>query len=91
MPDYNCFPVWCTDSDNSGGIEPSQLSISQELKQDLFAWASRYDNTLNCDDPLNSGFESEEEEQKFREDGIKLHKRLQKELGKEIKVAFDVP
>ena len=91
MPDYECFPVWCTNSDNSGSIEPNQLPISQELKRDLLTWAATYDNTLNREDPLNSGFRSQEDEQKFRENGIQLHQRLQKELGQEVKVTFHIP
>ena len=91
MSDYECFPVWCTDSDNLGNVDPNQLPISQELKRDLFAWADTYDNTLNYEDPSNSGFRSEEDEQKFRENGIQLYQRLQKELGKEFKVTFYIP
>ena len=67
------------------------MPISQELKQDLLTWAATYDNTLNHEDPLNSGFRSEEDEQKFRENGIQLHQRLQKELGEEVIVTFHIP
>ena len=91
MPDYGCFPVWCTDLDNSGSIEPNQLPISQKLKRNLITWANRYDNTLNDEDPSNSGFESKEDEQKFKEDGMQLYQRLQKELGEEFKVTFFIP
>lgn len=91
MPDYNCFPLWCMDPDEYDNIDPNELPLSNRLKQDLTAWAGRYDAILNWDDPVNSDFKSEEEEQQFKEDGKELHQRLQEELKGKVKVTYYVP
>ena len=81
MTDYRCFPLWENTNDIFDNVNPDKLPISQELKQDLKNWAAKYDDTLNLDDPMNSGFKSEEEEKQFEQEGKNLQKRLQKELG----------
>lgn len=90
MAEYECFPLWSIDADNPGSIEPEQVPISERLIQDLWAWASRYDKTLNWDDPVSSDFKSESEKQQFKEDGEKLYRRLQEELGEDVNVTYRV-
>ena len=88
MADYYCHPLWGTESDNFGDISPEELPISLELKNNLNAWAKRYDAILNTDDPKLSGFSSAEEENIFIADGYKLAERLQEELGSTYKIIY---
>jgi len=57
----------------------------------LNGWAARWDGTYDLDDPLNSGFSSAEEEQRFREDGARLEERLRCELGDRWTVSSRIP
>ena len=92
MPDYQCFCLWETNNNNiSDNIDPNELPISQELKHDLSAWEEKYDATLDWDDPISSGFKSEQEEEQFIKDGENLQKRLQQELGSGFKVTLFIP
>ncbi len=80
IADYQCFPLWEASPGVVGNIDPEDLPISFSLQQRLTAWAKKFDATLNIDDPLSSGFGSEEERIKFREEGAILAQNLQEEL-----------
>ncbi|WP_049228227.1 MULTISPECIES: hypothetical protein [Neisseriaceae] len=88
MPDYNCFPIWGMDDDNFGNIDPYSLPISKSLAEELLGWANKYDETLNIDEPLNSGFENIEKENIFKDEGEKLFKKLKLELGDQYTVIY---
>lgn len=90
MPDYHCYPLWGVDDDNWGNIDPHTLPISARLTDDLIQWASEYDNTLNMEDPLNSGFKNKEEELSFKNKGEKLRKRLESELGNNYSIFLKI-
>lgn len=45
------------------------------------AWAIEFDGTLNMEDPTQSGFSTDEEQELFRRTGIGLARQLQEELG----------
>lgn len=81
MADYDCFPLWEASPGQVGNIDPETLNISAELKGDLAEWARFFDQTLNRDDPANSGFASTEAENAFKMQGRTLGERLQTELG----------
>jgi len=81
MTDYECHPLWHIGPDEVGDIDPATLPVSNELKADLAQWAEAYDQTLDRDDPPNSGFESEALEAEFIAQGRRLAERLREELG----------
>lgn len=81
MADYQCFPLWEASPGEVGEINPSELPISPALQKKLFTWASTFDATLSMDDPLCSGFASEEAAEQFRKGGMFLANQLQSELG----------
>ena len=54
----------------------------------LKRWANKYDETLNIDEPLNSGFENIEKENIFKDEGEKLFKKLKLELGDQYTVIY---
>lgn len=79
LPDYYCSPIWCRDT--GANIELSDLPISESLSLKLQSWADAYDSTLNNDDPLNSGFESESDVAAFIEQAAILCDLLKHEMG----------
>lgn len=81
MTDYECHPLWHIGPDEFGDIGPATLPVSDEMKADLAQWAEAYDQTLDRDDPPNSGFESEVLEAEFKAQGHRLAERLREELG----------
>jgi hypothetical protein len=88
MADYGSSPLWGLDPENVGNIAPSSLPLSEDLRSDLRAWAEHFDRTLNQDYPPEGGFSSDAEELAFDEDGRKLWRRLQKELGDSYTVKY---
>ncbi|TGK20282.1 hypothetical protein [Leptospira kmetyi] len=89
MTDYHCFPLWFYDNLNSSdNIDPETLPISDALKKRLLNWATLYDQILNLNDPASSNFKSEQDANKFNEEGELLWKLLQEELGGEYKIYY---
>ena len=83
MADYECWPLW-----NGENLDPDSLPISKYLREQLAAWAERYDETLLDEYPPDSGFSNESEAEKFVNDGRELAKLLALELGKEFAVTY---
>lgn len=89
MPDYFCYPIWGNSVGNIGNINPEELFLSSGLVNDLNKWASIYDETLNKNDPISSGFNSEYEKQLFISHGEELCNRMKEELGSEYIVEYN--
>jgi len=86
MADYQCYPLWEASPGVVGNINPSDLPISVDLQNRLLAWANSFDATLNIDNPMLSGFKSEQAVEKFKTEGEALAHQLQTELGTEYLV-----
>ncbi len=54
----------------------------------ILPWSKQYDETLNLDDPLNSGFSTPEAEIVFKEKGQYLREKLQTELNSGYEVVY---
>ena len=85
---YECSPLWEQTEIGMDNVDPKDLPISQDLRNTLNAWAQRYDDTLNRNDPRRSGFPNPEAEAAFNVDGQALLDRLNAELGQEYGLAF---
>lgn len=86
MAEFGCWPVW---SDLSPyNIDPSDLPVSPELRDALYAWGRQYDDTFNPDDPASSCFSSQFMEEKFSTEGALLLNRLKVELGDEFELTL---
>lgn len=87
MPDYGCFPLW-----NPGGspyaLSEISLQLSQPLLSAIKSWAEEYDNTLDQDDPLSSGFATPEQEDDFVRRGVSLARRIYSELGDQATIEY---
>ena len=86
MADYDCFPLWEQTEAGIRNIDPSELPISPALRDALDAWAKRYDDILDRDDPRQSGFRTMEDQVAFENDGRTLLERLKMELGESYNV-----
>lgn len=51
MADYGCQPIWSMDDAYGGEIAPEALGLSPALCSDLDAWAERFEDALDWDDP----------------------------------------
>ncbi len=85
MADYGCFPLWAI-GDEPRNLNPSELPLSPALTQALLDWAAQYDQTLNWNDPIHSGFPDAHAEQLFMYQGKILFERLQHELGQQYEL-----
>jgi hypothetical protein len=83
MADYECWPLW-----KGENLDPDSLPLSHYLREQLAAWAERYDETLLDEYPPESGFSSESEAEKFVEDGRELAQILARELGNEFTITY---
>ena len=88
MPDYDCHPLWLRDDAGLENIDPELLNISDNLKKSLKIWKDKYDSTYIRNNPIDSGFESMEDEKKYYEEGKKIYYELLKELGHAFKVYY---
>jgi hypothetical protein len=92
MPDYQCAPLWWDNEPGLvGDVIPEDLDLPPELCDALWAWADRFDATLNQDDPAASGFESAEEHAAFVADGEHLAECVRVALGPDHTVRYLPP
>ena len=87
MADYECFPLW--EVETVGNIDPADLPIDDGLCADLLAWAQRFDDGLNWEDPARSVV-SPEEQAAFEAEGLSLADQLRTGLGPEWTVIAQV-
>lgn len=73
-----------------GDVNPENLPISEELRSRLLRWSAVYDETLDIDNPLNSGFQSEEQEIDFKREGELLLECLREELGSDYMISIQL-
>ena len=81
MTDYDCHPLWAQNESGTDNIAPASLPLSPGLRDALDAWAWRYDDTFDRDDPRRSGFSTPQAEAAFKAEGQVLLDRLKAELG----------
>lgn len=90
MADYDCYPLWGQGETGVDNVDPADLPISPGLRDALEAWAQRYDDTLDRDDPRRSGFHTPEAEAAFKAEGEVLLGRLKAELGQDYHLSIQV-
>lgn len=88
MADYQSYPLWLTVPDGVANINPDTLPISEELKAEIGAWTTDYDETLNISNPAASGFGSEAEKRLFIARGERLANDLAGELSGHYSVVY---
>lgn len=81
MADYQCHPIWDLSPGHYGDVDPNSLPLSEKLKLRITEWARSYDETLNWNNPIESGFKSLEAESDFKKEGLSIFSCLQDELG----------
>ncbi|WP_145529865.1 hypothetical protein [Yersinia alsatica] len=88
MADYYSYPLWHSSPGEVGNIDPEDLPISNKLKERLNKWSEKYDSILNDDDPVSSGFLTNDDELMFIQEGAELAKCLQIELGNTYQITY---
>jgi hypothetical protein len=88
MVDYGAYPFWLLDEVPAQNLSARELNASAGLTADLEAWANTYDETLDRDDPMSSGFATEQEHKEWVASGRELASRLQKELGEGFRIIY---
>ncbi|TCT18673.1 hypothetical protein EDC51_101397 [Bibersteinia trehalosi] len=87
-PDFFCYSLWVLyDDGNVENIDPTNLPISNELKNDISTWGDKY-NAIYDDYPPNSNFKSKKDETEFFIQGACLYNRLITELPSKYKVSI---
>ena len=82
MPDYGCSPLWVYDGDDLvSNPEPAAFPWTSDLVERVNAWRKEFDQSLNQDDPANSGFVSLEHRRAFAVTGEQLGREIQSQLG----------
>jgi hypothetical protein len=88
MADYGGTVLWGVDAADVGAIDPGILPLTDGLKAAIRAWADAYDRTLNQDYPPVSGFADQAEQETFEQEGMRLWRQLQAQLGPDWSVAY---
>ena len=91
MPDYECYPLWEMQGDGMENVNHENLPISEELKIRLSKWADRYDQTLNWEDPAQSGFTTHRDKKEFTDEGMSIILRLKEELTELFEITSYFP
>lgn len=87
FPDFFCYSLWRVYDDGSvDNISPDDIPISYKLKLDIALWEKEYDSIFNADYPVESKFNSKQEEYEFFKKGYELYYRLLRELPKEYNI-----
>ena len=87
MPDYQCFPLWKAGGE-IGNVNPDDLTLTNDLKDALHAWAIAYDKTLNEEYPPDSRFASTADEEAFENEARRLIEELRAQLGADYKIVY---
>ena len=65
---------------------PQTFEFQKNLRDALERWAQRYDSALNRNNPLQSGFQSLNEQNGFRAEGESLISRLKIDAGQSFSI-----
>lgn len=85
MPEYECYPIWISNNDGIfENTDPQELQISESLKSQILNWDSKFKNTYNRENPIESGFKGENEIQLFEREGILIWANIVRELKESI-------
>jgi len=85
-PDYRCYPIWGVD--DVGDFPPEDLPLKPETIQHLYAWAEKYDASLDWNDPGKGWIWSQAEEGTFMQEGFDLWQKIKHELSPEYEVYY---
>jgi len=81
MAEIQCWGLW--DLDNGNNIDPKSFNLSRKLLEDLDTWSSQFDKTYDLEAHnfhLNIGFDTEQDEDSFYNEGWILLSKLKAEL-----------
>lgn len=86
--DYALTVLWGVHPEELGPFHPDELPLTEDLRAAIMRWAEVYDNTLDPDHPEDAGFKTSAEAKAFDEEGLRLWKELQSQLGPDWRVTY---
>jgi hypothetical protein len=92
-PEWGVYPLWIeyTPGELRDNVSPellSQYGVDQELILSLDSWDESYQAVYNPDDPVESGFEDENQTKAWIAEGIALTRKLSTQLPLGVTVKF---
>lgn len=87
-PDYECHPIWISESSGLSNVDPGVLPIPAHLAERIRAWASKYESTYDRTDPASSGFQAEQEQKEFDIEGREIWRALREALGGDYDIVY---
>lgn len=81
QPTYHNFPLY--NKDIYEYIDPSKISVSEGLKEDIILWSYDFNNLVDFENPNEGYIRSFPKRKEFIDKGFDLEKRLRKEIEKE--------
>jgi hypothetical protein len=88
MADYQCWPLWWTDNDAPGNIDPSTLPLTPVTVARLNQWAAQFDKRLNWNEPNATPPLTSDEVDAFEREGVSLWLKLRDELHPDYSVTY---
>jgi hypothetical protein len=88
MSEYECSPCWIIQDGIKHNFPLDSMNITEELTQQIQAWDTKFQATLNQDHPPDSGFDSEDELVAFNKEGEALSTKLFEELCPDSTVEY---
>jgi hypothetical protein len=87
MADYHRWPLWSPGNERYN-VDPRNLSLSDEVRAALIAWAETLDRTLDQTYPPSSKFATAAEEAAWIREGRRLRDELSSPLGDQYEVVY---
>ncbi len=88
-PEYQCWPLW--DADTGENLSPEEAGLPPELAERVHRWDEALQATYRSDDPLSSGFASEEEERTYIQEGQALVEEIRRVHSGSVTTRLDLP
>lgn len=88
MSEYKCYPLWESKADGLANFEAYELDIPYKLAERIEGWGDQFESTYNIDDPVSSGFKTEDEKSRFVETGKVLMQELHTALGQDFMIEY---
>lgn len=91
MPEYGSLPVWIKHDEDSffdnAILEEIDL-FDDEFISEIELWNEEFQNTFDDGNPLESGFQDDENEHAFIDKGITITLKLEKKIGSKVEFIF---
>ena len=81
MSEYGGFPLWESKKDGLTNFSAYNLPIPNDLAKKIEDWGDQFEATYVVNNPSSSGFQDDEDQNKFINEGQSLFYELKEVLG----------